>query len=326
MQKRKRTPLFSLFLLILIPWVLLAGCTGGSAAPPDDSPGEDPQKLKVVATVFPAYDFVREIAGEQVELTMLLKPGAETHVYEPSPADINRIRDCDLFIHIGGGADPWVDVILSANSPDKLVVPMAANIPLLDSDPHDEDKDHDHDHSAENHLDEHVWTSPKNAAVIVEDIAAALCAADPENADLYSRNAAAYAEQLDALDGEFRALVDAAPRDLVVFGDRFPFRYLAEEYGLRYEAAFAGCDTDTEVSAAVMADLIDTVNREKLPYIYHIELSGRDIAVAICEETGAEMLLLHSCQNVSREELDSGATYLSLMTANLENLRKGLGA
>ena len=206
-----------------------------------------------------------------------------------------------------------------------------------------EDAEHDHDHDAEEHdheeehqlepgqlaeveYDEHIWTSPVNAMEIVQVICQTLSSQDPENREIYEANAAAYEERLLALDQAFRNAVAAGTRDMIVVADRFPFRYLAETYGISYRAAFSGCSGDTEPSARTIAYLIDQVREKDLPAVYYLELSSHRVAEIISEETGARTLLLHSCHNVTRQEFDEGVTYLQLMEQNVENLKTGLGA
>lgn len=324
-----------------------AADTQSAEAPATDIQSGEGEKLRVVTTTFPPYDFVRQIAGDRVELTMLLSPGAESHSFEPTPQDIITIQNCDVFLYAGGTGDAWVDRILeSIDKPDMRVMPMLDMVEPVteetvegmeaDDHDHDGDEDHgeedhehedeagDHDHDDHGEYDEHVWTSPKNARIIVDAIAGLLAEADPAGAEGYSANAAAYGEKLAALDADFRDAVSAATHKTLVFGDRFPFRYLVDEYGLTYYAAFAGCATETEASAATVAFLIDKVKEEELPAVMHIELSGEKMADTIAESTGAEKLLLHSCHNVTRDDFEAGATYLSLMQANVETLKKAL--
>jgi zinc transport system substrate-binding protein len=172
--------------------------------------------------------------------------------------------------------------------------------------------------------DEHVWTSPKNAMRIIGGISAGLAEADPVNAALYRANAAAYTAELDKLDAAFQAAVDSGSRKTIVFGDRFPFRYLADAYGLDYFAAFPGCSTETEPSAATIAFLIDKVRAEKIPVIFHIELSNERMADVISEATGAQKLLLHASHNISKKDFEAGVSYLELMRQNVINLGEAL--
>lgn len=327
----------------------LTGCAQGKTAPSKVDPAEGAaatavteQKLKIVTTIFPQYDFVRQIGGDYAEVSMLLKPGAETHSFEPTPQDIKTIQDADLFIYVGGENDIWVDSIL-----DSLGDKKPDTLKLLDCVPTVEEElvkgmqsEHDdHDEEAEMHegmdvtpeaeeheteVDEHVWTSLVNAIRIVEKLTAVMSEKDPAHADAFAANTAAYQKELEQLDADFREAVQGSQRKVILFGDRFPFRYLADEYGLSYYAAFSGCSTETEASAATVAFLIGKVKEEKLPVVFVMENSNGKIADSICEATGAQKLTLYSCHVQTKEQHESNATYLSLMQENLENLRTAL--
>lgn len=468
-------------------------------------------RLKVVATIFPQYDFVREVAGEDVDLEILINPGADSHAYEPSPADILKVRNADVFIYTGGHGDEWVERLLESADQEKLkVVKMSDAVDLRDEeeigdeDEHEhghehgkEESAHDHDaaftekdikdrtlaefngkwesihpmllngdldeyceHKAEEdedasttketifekqkanwacavnqveikndkitltytddkkvtatytyagykvkksdsgklsvryqfqttdknapkyvqfndhgykpsepehfhfyfgnqsfeammdsktnsyfvhdgldahevldvlmghehseHFDEHIWTSPKNAIAMVKSIESALCEAAPKKASAFHERAAAYVAKLEQLDADFREVVASAAKKTIVVADRFPLLYFVKEYGLEYHAAMSGCSSATEASAGVIAELIKEVKHEEIKYVYYIELSNQNMAKAVSEQTGAEMLLFHSCHNLSKTDFDNGCTYLSLMQQNVENLRKGL--
>ena len=304
--------------------------------------GRSEERISVVTTIFPPYDFVREIAGNRVELKMLLKPGEESHSYEPTPQDIIAIQESDVFIYTGGENDVWVEDILSSmpeggrltlrmidcvDTVEEEHVEGMKESPGHDHDDHDMDPDGGEageDTHSVHEIDEHVWTSPVNAALIVERIKEILIQADPSGEAVYEENAAAYEEELAKLDREFRDVADHARRKLLIFGDRFPFRYFADEYGLDYYAAFPGCAGDTEPSAATMAFLIDKVKEEKVPAVLKMELSNDDIANAIAEATGTEVKVFYSCHNLSAEDFESGETYLSMMQKNVETLKEVL--
>ena len=307
--------------------------------------GRSEARISVVTTIFPPYDFVREIAGDRVELKMLLKPGEESHSYEPTPQDIIAIQESDVFIYTGGENDVWVEDILSSMPEgDRLTLRMIDCVDTVEEEHVEgmkESPGHDHDDHEEDdadpyggeagedthsvhEIDEHVWTSPVNAALIVERIKEILIQADPSGEAVYEENAAAYEEELAKLDQEFRDVADHARRKLLIFGDRFPFRYFADEYGLDYYAAFPGCAGDTEPSAATMAFLIDKVKEEKVPAVLKMELSNDDIANAIAEATGTEVKVFYSCHNLSAEDFESGETYLSMMQKNVETLKEVL--
>lgn len=290
---------------------------------PDDTSGD---KLSVVTTIFPPYDFVRELAADRAELQMLLSPGTESHSYEPTPQDIITIQSCDIFIYVGGESDSWVDEILDSMDTDSMeILALLDLINLVEEEVVEGmEADEDPDDEAGAEYDEHVWTSPKNAKLIVQAISDALCGADRAGAEIYRENAEAYIEKLDGLDASFRDVVDNAARSTIVFGDRFPFRYLADDYGLTYYGAFPGCSSETEASAATIAFLIDKINGEDIPIVFYIEFSNEKIADTLCESTGAGKLLLHSCHNISASDFEGGVGYLELMYQNVENLREAL--
>lgn len=323
----KRTGLILLSLLCL----LLCSC----AAP--QTPADD-GRVKVVATVFPAYDFARAAAGEDADVTMLLPPGTESHSYEPTPADIIAVQNCDLFIYLGGESDAWVDTILEATEPKGTVLRMIDCVELLEeeevegmmeepghSHEHDhEEEEHDHDHGEGEvvGLDEHVWTAPLNAAAITRTIGEKLGTIRPEHAEDYRSRAEAYAMQLEQLDGRFRDFFVSLKDRTMIFGDRFPLRYFAHTYDVRYYAAFPGCSTQTEPSAATVAFLINKVQEEQLSTIWYIEFSNHLVADSIAEAAGAETAQFHTCHNVARADIDAGATYLSIMEGNLQLLQE----
>ena len=303
--------------------------------------GTDSGRLRVVCTLFPYYDFVRQIGGEDVDVTLLVPAGRETHSFEPTPLDVITISEAEVFVYNGGESEAWVEDILSAageNIPYRLAMMdcvetraeefaegMQGGHDHDDHDDHDEHDEHLHDgHEEEIEYDEHIWTSPVNAMALCRALCDTLCQADPDNADGYRARLEAYLVQLQALDGTFREIVEDGTRRLVVFGDRFPLLYFCREYGLDYRAAFHGCAGDTEPSLTTLKYLIDLVNEQHIPVVYTIELSSRKVAKAIAETTGAQVRTFHSCQTVSRAEFDAGVTYLQLMEANADVLREGL--
>lgn len=287
--------------LFLFAFVCLIGMSGCETR-------QEKNGISVITSNFPLYDFVREIGGDRVNVQLLLKPGAESHSFEPSPQDMIAIEEADLFFYIGGESEYWVKSLTNHRA-----------VALLDSVEGKEEADgHEHE------TDEHIWTSPKNAMKMAETICGELCRIDSDNQQFYEENLWRYSEELEALDHRFFEIVEHGERQKVVFGDRFPFLYFAEEYGLSYVAAFPGCASQAEPSAAVMAELIDTVQKEKIPIVFYLELSNRSVAEAIADATGAKTALFHSCHNVSKQEFDEGATYLSLMNQNAERLEEAL--
>lgn len=311
----------SAVLIFIMITPVLSGCAG--------TVRRDYNKISVITTIFAPYDFVRQIAGERVELKMLLSPGSEAHSYEPSPQDIISIRECDVFIYVGGENDAWVDTILeSVDTSDKIIIRLLECVDSLCEEEEIEGMEvhehHGHEEEEEAEWDEHVWTSPVNAMSICESIENALGTKDPENAEYYREKLAEYNAALEELDETFRDIVADGKRDTIVFGDRFPARYFVEEYGLEYFAAFPGCASQSEASAATVAFLIDKVRDEKIPVVFKIELSNGNIAETIAADTGAKVLTFNTCHNLSKDDFENGATYLSLMYRNAEALKEAL--
>ena len=425
----------SAFLLLTL---ILSGC-GSKASGRTEDPvkGAAEDRLQVVATIFPQYDFARQIAGDRADVYMLLKPGEEIHSYEPTPQDIKMIQNSDLFIYTGGENDVWVENILASFGEEKGGPRTVRLLDLVETfeeeelegmmpekgehdhghsseeeaveghdheaeedhvheteEDHDHEAEEDHDHEAEedheheteedndheteeeydhekeddrDHVsdaatitgghthvhggepDEHVWTSPENCVTLIQALTEEFCSADPDNAQTYRTNGDAYRDAFEELDTQYLEMAEKAGRKTILFGDRFPFRYLAEELGLTCYAAFSGCSAESEPSAATIAFLIDKAAEEQLPVVFQIEFSNGNIARAISEAAqvkikrnaakraeGAggtagteipqiQVLQLHSCHNVTGNEFNSGETCLSLMTKNLEALRTALG-
>ena len=328
-EDKARARLFCarLMAVILAAGIAAAAVTGCGVKQEEPDDG----KLKIVTTIFPQYDFVRAIAGGTgaVNVRMLLSPGEEVHSYEPTPLDIKEIQNCDLFIYVGAENDVWVDRILE-NMGDKRpetlrLVDLTETVAEESVEGMMEEKGHDHEESREEEADEHVWTSPVKAAEITEAIAQKMAELDPPNADNYLANAQDYEATILDLDAQFRQIAENAERKILVFGDRFPIRYFAEGYGLDYFAAFPGCSSESEPSASTLAFLIDKVRSERIPVVFNIELSNGNIARAICESSGAAGRTLHSCHNVTKEQMLGGATYVSMMRENLDVIREALG-
>ncbi|MDR2646557.1 MAG: metal ABC transporter substrate-binding protein [Oscillospiraceae bacterium] len=326
--------IFSILCVVCLAVMSFTAC--GTANPAQTS--DDPAKISVVATIFPQYDFVRAIAGDKVNLTMLLPPGSESHSYEPTTRDITNIQSSDLFIYVGGESDEWIADVLDSMDQSKMqiltlmdCVDVVEEVLVEGMEEEEEEAEEGTEEGTEEgegeeapEYDEHVWTSPKNAKLIVEKITAALVALDEANADAYLANKTAYLAKLDDLDAQFQSVVDNAARKTIVFGDRFPFRYFADAYGLDYYAAFPGCSTETEPSAATVRFLIDKIKAENIPVVFHIELANEQMAETISESTGAKVLLLHACHNISKDDFTAGVTYLDLMTGNVSALREAL--
>lgn len=298
----------------------LCGCSGGESADSADKP-------LIITTIFPAYDFARQVFGDTAEVRMLLKPGQESHSYDPSAKDIVEINGCDLFVYNGGESDQWVESVLQA-APDVETFRMTDAVSLLDEE-HSEgmqEDDHDHDHADgdEEEYDEHVWTSPDNAAAIVRALGSRAKALFPDSSAELDSNTESYAAQIEEIDGRLKALLDGEQR-YFIFGDRFPLLYFFKHYGLNYYAAFPGCGSETEPSAQTVTFLLDKLGQpDAVKAVFCIELSGRKLADVLAEDSGLDVVEFHSCHNITADDFAAGETYVSLMERNLQTLEKVL--
>jgi len=312
----------TIFILITLAAILygVGGCKQNKNAVMRNANG----KINVTVTNFPPYDFVRQIVLDRVNLTMLLPPAAESHSFEPSPKDIITIQNSDIFIYTGGESDSWADRILESMNTDKMrILSMIETVDAVEEEIVEGMEEGDEE-EGETPYDEHVWTSPRNAILIVNAITELLCETDSANAAFFRQNAQNYTNQLYELDKQFLSVVNGAKRKVIVFADRFPFRYFADAYGLSYFAAFPGCSTETEPSVATVTFLVKKIRAEKIPVVFHIELSNERMADAISVETGAKKLLLHACHNITKRDFEAGLGYLDFMRRNVENLREAL--
>ena len=293
--------------------------------------------LSIVTTIFPEYDWVREILGENpsnAEITLLLDSGVDLHNYQPTTEDILKIANCDLFIYVGGESDEWVeDALKEATNQDMVVINLLESLgdkvkeeEIVEGMEADE---HEHEHEEEEgpEYDEHVWLSLNNANVLVDVIRDAIISIDSANSPVYTDNAKAYTDKLSALNEEYVKVTDEASVKTVLFGDRFPFRYLVDDYGLSYYAAFVGCSAETEASFETVVFLANKVDELSLPSIMTIDGSDKKIAETIKENTSSkdqEILTIDSMQSTTAEDISKGATYLSIMEGNLEVLKQAL--
>jgi len=319
------------------------------------------KKFSVVCTIFPEYDWIRQLVGDKkdnYEITYLLDKGVDLHSYQPTAEDIAKIANCDLFVYVGGESDGWVDDALKESKNDKMQVvnlleTLGKNVKpeevvegMQEEDEHDhdhedadhdhedkdkdhdhEDADHDHHHEEETEYDEHVWLSLRNATVLVNTLAEKLQTIDPENKDYYAGTAADYTAKLGDLDSRYLATIKKAKVKTVLFGDRFPFRYLVDDYGLKYYAAFVGCSAETEASFETVAFLAKKTDDLKLKNVLVIENSDQKIAKKIVETTkdkNQNIVVLNSMQSITNEDIANGATYLSIMESNLKALASAL--
>ena len=328
----------SVLLAVLMLAGILTGCGKGSTG--------NNEKLSIVTTIFPEYDWVMNILGEKVpdaDVTMLLDNGVDLHSYQPSADDIIKISRCDLFIYVGGESDGWVeDALKEATNKDMVVIDLldvlgdavkeeevkeGMEAEEHDHDHEDEHEEEEHDHEEEAEYDEHVWLSLKNAAVLVSAIRDALVSLDAENADSYTASASDYIEKLNALDADYQAAVDTAKVKTVLFGDRFPFRYLVDDYGLDYYAAFVGCSAESEASFETIAFLANKVDELGLSAVLTLEGTNHKIAetiVSTSKNKSAQILSMDSMQSTTSGDVKNGATYLSIMEKNLAVLTDAL--
>lgn len=319
---------FFAFLLIICLSLSLCACGKGSI----DNGGAG---LEIVTTVFPAYDFACRIAGDKAKVTLLVPPGSETHSFEPTPKDVITLQSCDLLVCNGGESEQWLEALLEGQEGEIPCLRMLDCVETVTEEikegmqvtGHDHDhehEEHDHEHEEHGEPDEHEWTSPANAILICRRICARLCEIDPENGEYYVNQLGKYSAELGALDAEFRDIAQSARFKTLIFADRFPVRYFTEEYGYDYYAAFPGCADDSEPSARTVAFLIDRVREENIPVVFYVEFSNQKMADVVCEDTGCEKLLFHSCHNVTAEQLRQGISYLDIMWDNAARLREAL--
>ena len=355
----KRVLIFFLLVLLFAAGVSGCGSSENDAAKKSAALGTGAPKLKIVTTIFPEYSWTKELLGSRgkdVELTLLTKKGADMHSYQPSAEDILRIADCDLFIYVGGESDKWVDKALKQGGNPKRIVlnlmKLMGNRAKVeeevegmekhehhDKDKHDEKHEHEKEHNKDKHddkdhhdqpeYDEHVWLSLKNADIVCKAIAEELATLDSKNAETYRANYGAYSKKLAVLDAKYKEGVTKALLKTVLFGDRFPFRYLTDDYGLKYYAAFNGCSAETEASFATVAFLAKKMDELKLPAVLTIEGRQHKLAQTIVENTKAKnqkVLTLNSMQSVTEEEIKKGITYLAVMEQNLNVFQEALQA
>ncbi|WP_085491682.1 metal ABC transporter substrate-binding protein [Fibrobacter sp. UWB13] len=299
---------------------------------------QESHEFSIITTIYPEYAWTKEILGtrtDSVNLTLLIKNGIDLHSYKPTAHDVAKIASADMVIYVGGESDEWIKDALTA-SPKKGRVEINLMEALGDRVKAEEivegmqaeEKHEHHHHDEEVENDEHVWLSLKNAEILVKKIAEELSKIDAAHASAYKQNSVAYIAQIQSLDAEYRTAVESAARKTVLFGDRFPFRYLVDDYGIKYYAAFVGCSAESEASFETIAFLAGKMDSESLPSIFIIENGNEKIAKAVLaaskKSQNAQILTINSMQSITEEQINNGINYLSLMRANLENLKKAL--
>ncbi len=289
--------------ICLLCLVLLCGCGGVSGQ-------KDTDKKTVVTTIFPLYDFARAIGGGNIEVKMLINPGSEVHSYDPLPSDMRAVYDSDLFLYIGGESDKWVDNLLdNAN---------INSVALLDAIEHIH---HEHGH---NHTDEHIWTSPKNAVLMIQKICESIIACDKKNEKIYRDNCDEYIKKIVEASEKISDTVSQHKDPFILVADRFPFEYFTEEYGIEHEAAFDGCAVSTDISLKTMSRLTETIKEKDIKTVFCTELSNKNIAAALKDELGVDVVELHSAHNVTLDDFKGGVTYVDIIYRNIKALERGL--
>lgn len=313
---------FSVFILVFTIVIIsvFTGCNSNNF--------DNDEKINIVSTIFPLYDFSRQITGDKANLKMLIKPAGDTHTYEPTPQDIISIEKSDVFLYIGGESDEWVENIIDNIDTNKTkVIKLIDYVDTLEEieiegmQTHEEHSGEDKD---EPEIDEHIWTSPVNAIKMVTAISNTICGVDQINSEEYLKNTDNYIKQLNDIDNKFRDIVENSKRKEFIFGDRFPLIYFAKEYGLKYYAAFPGCSSETEPSASTLAFLVDKMKEDNIPCVLKIELSNGNVAQSIASEVDVDVLTFYSCHNLTKDEFDNGESYISMMNKNIETLKKVL--
>ena len=284
---------------------LLCGCNGVAVQTQND-------KINIVTTIFPLYDFARQICGDNADVKLLIKPGSEVHSYDPLPSDMAAIYNSDLFLYIGGESDKWATTLLDDNTINSRA--------LIDDVNGQEEHHHGHDHT-----DEHIWTSPQNAILMLEAIFQSVTAIDAENAEVYRQKCNDYIEKINQTSKEICDVVSQYQEPFILVADRFPFAYFTKHYGIDYEAAFDGCAVSTDISLKTMSRLTQTIEQRGVTTVFVTELSSQNIAKALSNELGVKILELHSAHNVSAIDFSSGISYVDIMYRNKLALEEGLG-
>jgi len=288
------------------------------------------EKIKIIATLFPQYDFAKQIGGDKVEVSLLLTPGTETHTYEPTPQDIINVNKADIYIYTGKYMEPWSDKIANSITSDTEVLDASKNINLINEEQFEEEhnttdiNEEEHDNSHHHEYDPHIWLNPQNAIGMVKNIEKELCSIDPQNKEYYQKNAENYIKQLTNLDNEIETTIKESKKNKIAFGGTFAYAYFIQRYNLQYVSAYDSCGENSEPSVTKVKEVIDYMKENNINVIFYQELSAGKIADTISKETGATKLVFHTIHNASQEEINNGETYISLMQKNLQNLKQAL--
>lgn len=312
-MKKIITVLITFFIIIGIIFIALGNTNSNT---------QTTEKITVVTSLFPQYDFVKQIGKEKVDVQILLPPGSESHTYEPTPKDIVNINEADMFIFTNDIMEPWADKITNSIDSNTVIVQAAKDIDLIEIEHQHDDITQEHEETHK--YDSHVWLNPQYAIKMVENITEELCKISPENEEYFKNNAKEYIEELNNLDKEIEETILESKGNKLVFGGEFAYIYFIERYGLEYATAYDGCGEGAEPSVAKIKQIVDTITDEQIPVIFYQELSTGKIANMIADETNAKTLIFHTIHNVTSEDLENGVTYITLMKNNLENIKEAL--
>ena len=314
-------------IFIIISIIIFSACI--VIIKPNGKNKQDDGKVQIVATLFPQYDFARQIGGDKVNVSLLLTPGTETHTYEPTPQDLIRINDSDLFVYTGKYMEPWAERIVGSIDSDTKILDASKNINLIHSeeDEHDENEEDEHHYEEEHHhheFDPHIWLDPQNAIVMVNNITEELCSLDKENEEYYRANSERIIAEINELDKDIEDTIKNSNKNKIAFGGTFAYAYFINKYKLEYVTAYDSCGESSEPSVAKVKEVIDYMKKNDIKVVFYQEASSGRIADSIAKETGAKKLVFHTIHNATQEEIDNGETYISLMKKNLENLKQAL--
>ena len=289
------------------------------------------EKIQIIATLFPQYDFAKQIGGDKVEVKLLLPPGTESHTYEPTPQDMVTISNSDLFIYTGEEMEPWAESLISGIKTDIKVLDLSKTVDLIhieefeetedDEEEHEHEHEHHHEHEHEHEYDPHIWLNPLNAVEMVKSIEEQLIEIDPTNADFYRNNAEKYMSEIQQLDIEFENTIKENNIKKIAFGGAFAYAYFIERYDLDYISAYETCGENAEPSTIKIKNVIDYIKKNNIPVIFYKEYTTGNVARTISEATGAKMVVFNTVHNVSKEEIEAGESYVSIMRKNLEGFK-----
>lgn len=309
---KKIVSVFISFIVIMLGIILLA-------ANNTKEESNDSSKIEVVATLFPQYDFVKQVGKDKVSVSLLLPPGTETHTYDPSPKDILNINKSKLFVYTGEYMEPWAESIASSIDKSVKVLDVSSGIEHIKEE-HNHEEEHEHEHE----YDPHIWLDISNAKIMVDNILKALIEIDSENAEYYTQNATEYKEKLDELDMKFENVISSGKRNIICFGDKFAYMYFIQRYNLEYITAYDSCSSSSEPSVARVLEIEERIQKDNIPVIFYESLSEGTVAKSIARDMNIQALEFSSVHTVSLEDVQNGATYISVMEKNLDSLSKAL--